>query len=456
MELLISGARILSMDDALGDLDDADIHIRDDVIHAIGPSLIAPGAQVIDARGMIAMPGLVNAHIHTWQTALRGIGVDWTGADYHRNVHSRIATGYTAEDNRVATQLAALAQISGGTTTLFDWCHNLTAPDMTDASIDALQSSGIRAVFGHGTAKPPPGQDARPYWEIPQPADEVRRLRKGRLSSDSAAVTLALCILGPDWGEYDVAVHDIRLARELGLLTSAHTWGRAGSRRCPDGMRRLAEAGLLGPDHNLSHGNNLDDDELKLIVDAGCTVTATPLTEMLNADRPAVMGRVEALGQTASIGSDLAPHFSGSMLAVARYAFQHQRELDNRQLAFERHWPAAGHATTARRALRWATLGGARALRLEDRIGSLTPGKQADVVLVRTDAPHFFPAGQAEPANAVLMYAEHADIDTVLVAGRILKRHGRLMLPDDTLRRLQAALLTSRERLLPHGLQPAP
>lgn len=447
MNLLIRNAAIVSMDAAIGDLD-GDIHIEDGKIRAIAPSLTVPDAEVIDARGMIAMPGLVNAHIHTWQTALRGVGADWTGADYHRRIHSGAATLFAPQDNYVGTLLGALAQISGGTTTLFDWCHNLRAPEMTDASIDALEDAGIRAVFGHGTAKPPERPGQAPYWETSHPAHEVRRLRGGRLSSDDALVTMAMCILGTDWGTYEVAVHDIRLARELGLMTSAHAWGRAGSRRCPDGMWRLAADGLLGPDHNLSHGNNLPEDELKMVIDAGCSVTATPLTEMLNADRPAVMGRVEALGQVASLGSDLAPHFNGSMLAVTRYAFQHQRELDNRALVDEKRWPATAHATTAQRALRWATLGGARALRMADRIGSLAPGKQADIVLVRCDAPHFFPAAQGDGAGAVLMYAEHADIDSVMIAGNFVKRHGRLVFPEDRLRALQAELLASRQRVM--------
>ncbi len=448
MRLLVKGARIVTMDPGLKDVERGDILIEDGVIHAVGPSLHVQDADVLDAGGMITVPGFVNAHIHTWQTALRGTGADWTSAQYMRNIHSGAATRYTAADNHDATLYGALAQISGGTTTLFDWCHNLRSPDMTDASLDALDASGIRAVFGHGTAKPPeiPGQ--APYWELPHPRDEVARLRHGRLASDHHRVTLAMCILGPDWSTYEVAQHDIRMAREFGLMTSAHTWGRPGARRCPDGMWRLAREGLLGPDHNLAHGNYLDTDEMKMIVDAGCTITATSLSEMMNSQMPAVMGRVEALGQVASLGSDLAPHFNGSMLSVARHAFLHQRESDNRALSVQGAWPPARHATTARHALRWITEGGAKALGLWDRIGSITPGKQADLVLVRCDSPHMFPAAESDAAAALVMYAEHADIDTVLVGGHCVKRDGKLVYAVESLARLQESLGRSRSRLL--------
>jgi cytosine/adenosine deaminase-related metal-dependent hydrolase len=258
-----------------------------------------------------------------------------------------------------------------------------------------------------------------------------------------------MAILGPDLGTYDVACADIRLAREYGLLSSAHTWGRPGQRMVPDGMLRLAAEGLLGPDHNVVHGNNLDDIELKTILDAGCTVTATPLAEMLTADRIASLGRVAAMGGRPSLGTDLAPHFSASMLPVMRHAFLHQREADNRHLAENRLWPPARHATTTRHVVEWATLGGARALHLDDRIGTLTPGKRADLVLFRTDGMHMhgvLPAGN--PAHAVVMYAEAADVDTVIIDGNIRKRAGKLCYPAASLASLRERLLASRKRIM--------
>ncbi|MGH7307603.1 MAG: amidohydrolase family protein [Candidatus Rokuibacteriota bacterium] len=451
--MLIQNGWVVTMDAALGDIVGGDVLIEDDRIAAVGLHLAAAGATVLDATGLIVMPGLVNAHIHTWEIGLRGIGADWVSArDYFGHVHGNLAQRYEAEDNYVANLLGALSQINGGTTTIFDWCHNLRTPDMTDAALDGLEESGIRAVFGHGTAKPIGRQDPRPFSEIPQPRQEIHRLRTGRLAADDRLVTLALAILGPDWGTYEVAETDIRLAREYGVINSAHTFGRPGKRMVPDGMYRLGKARLLGPDHNVVHGNCLDDDELGMIVDAGCSISATVMAEMLNCERPALLGRVEKLGGLPSLGTDVDPYFAASMLAEMRRAFLHQRELDNRALAAEGRYPAQQHATTTRSALRWATTGGARALGLEHRIGSLTPGKQADVVMIRATDLNIFPSVPlGDPVHAVVMNAESGNVDTVLIAGQIAKRHGQLIFPAQRIAKLKDELLASRERVMRAG-----
>ncbi len=451
--MLLRHGWVVTLDDALGDMAGGDVLIEDDRIAAVGRGLTAAGATVLDATGMIVIPGLVNAHIHTWETGLRGIGADWVSArDYFGNVHGNLAQRYEAEDNYVANLLGALGQINGGTTTIFDWCHNLRGPDMTDAALDGLEESGIRAVFGHGTAKPIGKPEARPFHEIPQPREEVHRLRTGRLASDDRLVTMALAILGPDWGTYEVAETDIRLAREYGLVNSAHTFGRPGRRMVPDGMYRLHKAGLLGPDHNIVHGNCFEDDELKMMVDAGCSISATVTAEMLNCERPALVGRVEKLGGTLSLGTDVDPYFAASMLLEMRRAFQHQRELDNRALWEQGRHPAQHHATTTRAALRWTTLGGARALRLDHRIGSLTPGKQADVVMIRAGDLNIFPSMPGgDPVHAVVMNAESGNVDTVLIGGTIVKRGGQLTFPAPRLEKLKADLLASRERVMQKG-----
>ncbi|HSF07369.1 MAG TPA: amidohydrolase family protein [Methylomirabilota bacterium] len=451
--MLLRNGWVITMDAALGDIAGGDVLIEDDRIAAVGLHLTAEGATVLDATGLIVMPGLVNAHIHTWETGLRGIGADWVSArDYFGTVHGNLAQRYEAQDNYVANLLGALSQINGGTTTIFDWCHNLRSPDMTDAALDGLEQSGIRAVFGHGTAKPIGRQDPRPFTEIPQPRQEIQRLRTGRLAADDRLVTLALAILGPDWGTYEVAETDIRLAREYSVINSAHTFGRPGKRMVPDGMYRLGKAGLLGPDHNLVHGNCLDDAELRMIVDAGCSISATVTAEMLNCEQPALLGRVEKLGGLPSLGTDVDPYFAASMLAEMRRAFLHQRELDNRALAEQKRYPAQQHATTTRSALRWATLGGARALGLEHRIGSLTPGKQADLVMIQSTDLNIFPSVPlGDPVHAVVMNAESGNVDTVLIAGRIVKRHGQLTFPAPRIDKLKGELLASRERVMRAG-----
>ena len=451
---LIRNATIVTMDDTLGELPHGDILIENDVIVSVAPSIAAADALVVNATGMIAIPGLVNSHIHTWEIALRGIGADWISSrDYFGTLHGNLTHRFEADDNRTVNLAGALAQIDGGTTTILDWCHNLRYPDMSDAAIDGLEASGIRAVFGHGTAKPMYEENAaKPYTEIGQPRAEVHRLRTGRLASDARRVTMALAILGPDWSTFEVTESDIRLAREYGLFNSAHTYGRPGKRLAPDGMWRLQAAGLLGPDHNVVHGNCLADDELKMIIDAGCSISATCTAEMMNCEYPALLGRVERFGGLPAIGTDVDPYFNASMLAEMRRCFFHQRELDNVAAAKAGRHPPPAHATSTRSVLRWATIGGARALRLEHRIGSLTPGKQADIVLVRSGDLNMFPAlPGGDPVHAVVMNAETANVDSVMVAGEFLKRHGRLVFSDMRLHQLKTELLQVRERVMARG-----
>lgn len=450
---LIKNATIVTMDPAIGDVEDADILIDGEKIAAVGCNLSAAGAALVDARNRIVIPGLVNAHIHTWEYQLRGIGADWVGfRDYFAHIHSNLATRYGARDVYLGNLLGALNQIRNGTTTILDWCHVVRDAEMTDAAIDALEESGIRAMFARGTTKPPAREGATPYAKIPYPREEIHRLRTGRMASDDRLVTLGMAILGPDWGEYDVAAHDIRLAREYGLLNSAHTYGRKGKRVVEDGMPRLAKEGLLGPDHNISHGNCFSEDELKIVLDAGCSITATCLTEMLNYEQSAMLGRIVRFGSTPSLGTDCDPYFNSSMLWVTRHAFQHQREMDNRSLREAAKWPAEQHATHTRDALYWATMGGAKAMRMEHKIGSLTPGKQADLAMIDARGMNIFPAlPGGDPAHAVVMYAETADIENVMVAGRFLKRDGKLAFPAERLARVSEELLESRVRMMKEG-----
>jgi cytosine/adenosine deaminase-related metal-dependent hydrolase len=452
--LLIKNAAVISVDPKIGDFADADVLVEGDTIAAVGPNLQAPAAKVLDARGHLLMPGLVNAHIHTWEFQLRGIGADWVGSrDYHANMHKKLATHYTARDVYLGNLLGALNQVRNGTTTIVDWCHILRDAEMTDSAIAALDESGIRAVFARGTVKPPERPGETPYHKLPYPREEIRRLRTGRFASDDGLLTLAMAILGPDWGEYEVAEHDIRLAREYGLVNSAHTYGRKGKRVVEDGYPRLAKAGLLGPDHNIGHGNCFDEEELKLVLDAGCTITATNLTESLNYEMPAMLGRLVKHGATPSLGTDCDPYFNSSMLWVMRHAFLHQRDLDNRSLHALGEWPAkTQHSTLTRDAIYWATMGGAKAFRLDHRVGSITPGKQADLILIDGDSPNIFPGlARGNPAHAAVMYAETSDIKHVMVAGKFLKKDGELVFDKRRHAQLNGELLESRLRMFGEG-----
>ncbi len=436
---LIRNADVLSMDSDVGEIEHGDILIEGGLISAVGENLAVPDAETIDATGMILLPGFINAHMHTWQTALRGMGGDWGGRSYFEIAHETLAPRYRPEDVYIATLVGAWAQMDSGTTTLFDWCHNNSTPEHTDAGIDALEESGIRALFGHGTPKPKTKAGESHYSQIPHPASEIKRLRTGRLSDDMARVTLAMAILGADYSPLEVVLHDMRLAREYGLLSSAHIWGDAG-RKVKGGYLTLAREGVLGPDHNLVHCNYVDDEELKIIIDSGASITATPSAEMKTNRGEAVCGRVSALGGRPSLGVDLETYVSGNMLHATRHALQAQRIFDNRRLD-ENTYRAPALSFSARDVLAWATINNAQALGMAERIGSITPGKQADIVLIRKDDLNTMPAGDA--ARAVVFYAERSNVDTVFIAGKKVKTGGKLLIDSDEIARARERLAES-------------
>ena len=460
--LLIRNGLVLSMDDRIGQLPRGDVLVDGDRILAVGPDLAAPpGTEIIEAADHLVLPGLVNAHLHTWQTAVRAIGGDWAGADYFRILHAELGPRYRPEDLRIGTLVGALAQLDAGVTTLFDWCHGNATPEHTDAALDGLRDSGIRAIFGHGTVKPQPAPGQPHFSTVPHPAAEIRRLRAGPLASDEGHIGLAACILGPDYSTLEVCRADFALAREYGLLSSAHVWGNA-NRLVPGGYATLAAEGLLGPDHNLTHGTGIGDAELKIIVDSGASITSTAAAELKGHVLEPLSCRVAALGGFPSIAPDTEILNGGGMLDCMRFALQAHRLFNNfRTVAQQQAQPGSAPkqelATSGspiakvslrhEEVLRWATLNNARALRLEHRIGSLTPGKQADLILVGRDSLGMI--GARDPAQALLHFAQAADIRLVMVGGRILKQDGRLLHPG--LAALKMALRESGDRLL-HGL----
>jgi cytosine/adenosine deaminase-related metal-dependent hydrolase len=421
---LIKDGHVISMDPKVG-TGAFDILVEDDRIGVVESHLKAQDAEVIDASGCIVIPGLVNAHMHTWQTALRGVASNWTLPQYFRSVHAGLATLFTPDDLYIGTLVGALNQLNCGTTTLGDWCHNNPTPAHTDRAVDGLLESGIRSVFFHGSPKPDPKPGQKHFSEIPHPRSEVERLLKHRLTSRNGLVTLGMAILGPHYSTYDVAVEDFKLARELELVASMHCAGL--EPKTPDGWDRLAAAGLLGPNNNIVHGNNLSDAQLRMMLELGVTFSLAPETEMSQGHGHPITGRLRNAGYAPSLGVDLESVMSGDMFSVARMALASQRALDNNEARRTNGQLPSTTTVTCDEALGWITIHGARALGLQDRIGSLTPGKQADVVLIRADTLNMRPLH--DPVASVVMQAGLANIETVLVAGQVRKRGGQLVFP---------------------------
>ena len=213
------------------------------------------------------LPGLINAHMHTWQTALRSVAANWTLLEYFRHVHAGLATVFVPEDIHIATLAGALNQLDHGVTTLVDWAHNNPTPEHTDAGIAGLKESGIRAAFFHGSPKPDPKPGEPHFSEVPHPRREIERLLKGPLADRNALVTLGMAVLGPHYSTLEVSAHDFALAKEMGLVASMHQGG--GEAKTPGGWETLMAQGLVGPHINIVHGNNLTDAQLKAFVDLG-------------------------------------------------------------------------------------------------------------------------------------------------------------------------------------------
>jgi cytosine/adenosine deaminase-related metal-dependent hydrolase len=446
--VLIKCGWLVTLDPKLGDFKNAELLFAGNRIEAVGRNLNATADETIDASGKIVMPGLVNAHMHTWETALRGIGAEWLSADYFKHVHSNLATRYTAEDNYVANLIGALAQIDAGVTTLIDWCHNLTSLEMAERAVDGLIDSGIRAVFAHGTAKPIGRNDPVPFTHIPHPRERVEALRKGRLASDDGRVTLAMAILGPDWGAWDVVEHDIRMAREFGLVSSSHTRRREDC-VVPDGYARMAKAGLLGPDHNLVHGTSYDHADFKVVVDSGATLTSTVLVELHHHIGDTAVAAYREAGGAPSLGIDVELYCTGHMFREMQAAllFARGKEIRNNVLRGNSHFKTI--PVRSREALEWATINGARAFRMDDRIGTLSPGKKADIVMLRADDVNMAPVH--DPVYSIVEIAGAGNVDTVIVDGVVRKQNGKLTFPADVLHKRIDELAASGARIMREG-----
>src|SRR3954447_11354590 len=271
---LIKGGTVITVDAELGDLPEADVLIEDGEIVAVAANLAVEDAETIDASERLVLPGLVDTHRHTWQALFRNIASDWTLAHYFTGLHGTMSGLYRPEDTYAGNLIGTLEALDSGITTLLDWSHNLNTPQHTDAALDAVFESGARVVFAHGGGH----RHWQPVSAEHHPADDVRRLREGRLSSDDGLVTLFLAPRGNEFARMEVTEADWALADELGIRITCHfgdgEWGKGRP------VAALEERGLLGPQMTFVHCNTLADDELQLMADHGVSASISPDIEM--------------------------------------------------------------------------------------------------------------------------------------------------------------------------------
>jgi 5-methylthioadenosine/S-adenosylhomocysteine deaminase len=406
---LIKGGTVLSLDPAVGDFVTGDVLIEGDKIVAVGQNLSAGDAESFDASGMIVLPGFVDTHRHIWEGLLRNIGTDVPlegRTSYISHVLHKLAPALRPEDAYVGNLVSALGAIDAGITTLLDWSHIQGSPAHTDAVVAALEDSGMRAVFAYGF----------PWWgkwEERQPSWFVRAATE-HFSTKDQMLTLALAAPGPEFTDFEITRDHWKLARETDARITTHvgvgTYGQEGK------VQEFGEAGLLGSDTTYIHCTTLNDVEIQMIVDTGGTVSlAVPVEMMMGHGMPPIQKFLDR-GLTPSLSVDVETNVPSDMFNQMRSVLALQRALAT----------ASGRApVSARDVLTYATVDGAKANGLEHKIGTLTVGKQADLIMLRTDRMNVTPLN--DPATAVVVGMDTSNVDTVIIAGRVMKRGGRLL-----------------------------
>lgn len=436
--ILLRGARVVTMAPDRPDAERADILVNGETIAAVGGAIEARGAEVVDFSGRVIIPGLVNAHLHTWQTALRSAGADWTLMQYLTHLHGECAGQYTPADLHIGNLAGALNQLNCGTTTVGDWCHNALSPDHADAAVEGLLQAGIRAVFLHGTPYRSP--------DTPHPLAEIDRLLDGPVRGH-ALLTLGMALQGPQYSSAETAVADFRAGAERGLVVSTH---QSGGEPSP-GWEAVRNAGLFSPLTNVVHGVDLPEDWLKTLVEAGVTFTTTPENELGQGHGTPVTGPLLRLDAAPSLGTDIDTAVPGTVLTAARIALAHQRGLDHAQHRRTTGTYTNAPSVTGKQALAWATVEGAKALGLADQVGRIEAGMQADLVAVDARALNLWPA---HDPIATALHADIANIEAVMVAGTWRKRDHVLLASG--LDEVKDRLRESGERLLRGiGIRPA-
>ncbi len=428
-KVLIRGGTVLTLDRELGDFERGDVLVEGERIAAVGPELELPeGAEVIDASRAIVMPGFVDTHRHTWQAPLRTIACDWTLGQYMTGLHSGLSGHFRPEDTYAGNLLGTVEALDSGITTLLDWSHNLATPAHADAAIEGLIESRARAVFAHG--------GGAPQWDVlpnavPHPED-ARRIRDRYFSSDEGRVTMAMALRGPEVATREVTVTDYELARDLDLRITIHIGNGEMAKDRP--VEWLHANGLMGPDVTYVHCNAISDEELRMVADSGGTASVSPDIELQMGHGWPATGRLLAAGIRPTISIDVCSSNGGHMFGSMRALIGTQRGFDHADAA-GRGEPLDHVPLSCREVVEFATIDGARAVGLDDRVGTLTPGKQADVILLSTESYGMFPVNN--PYGAVVYNAHPGVVDTILVGGEVVKRDGELIgLDRERLRRL--------------------
>ncbi len=404
--VLLKGGTIISLDPKLGDLATGDVLIEGKTIAAVGPSVTARGAQTIDAANMILIPGFVDCHRHSWEGQLRRINPNApTLAEYSNATHLSFATKYRPQDMYAGNLITAIGCIDAGITTIIDNSHNARSAAHSDAAVEALLDSGIRAV--HASGAPQAGD-----WDHQWPQD-LTRLKGKYFASDDQLVTLRM--FSPPSRE------NWTLARGLSLRVTTEFQGPQAATL----LNALWQDKLVGPDNTFNHCGALPERTWQILRDSGATINVCPRSDAQYGLGEGIAAYQHALdhGIKPGFSVDNETSYSTDMFSEMRVAFLIQRAvLQNRRFRGESNLP---EPVNVRDVLECATINGANCAGLARKVGTLTPGKEADIVMIRADDINLYPSNNA--LGSVVQAADRSNVDSVIIGGRFRKRRGQIV-----------------------------
>lgn len=408
-EFVVRGGHVLTMDPALGDLPDADVHVRDGEIMAVGRELRSAGEQ-IDARGMIVLPGLIDTHWHMWTALYRSLASSSQENAYFA-LNLRLGPHVQPLDLYRGIRVALADAVCSGITTVHDWAHNIRGPEHADAALSAHAEFGLRGRFSYGT---PQGHPAA------QPIDlaDLSRVHADWFTAGRVP-RMHLGLAGRPPGASPEAVYraEYDAARGMDLPVSYHVSSTREQGQL-EMIRLLGEEGMLGPHTQLIHAMYASAAERSLVASSGASVSVSPWSEMLIGYGVPPVGAMLAEGVPVSLSVDTLPLTgTAELFSVLRLTMGLVRGQTENEFGVSAH-----------RMLELATIEGARGLGLADVTGSLTPGKRADLIMVRGDDLNIAPF--TDPANMITLAAQPSNVDTVISDGRVVKYAGRLTVAD--------------------------
>lgn len=427
--ILIENGAVVSVDDAGHVYDPGYLWVVGDRIAAVGAGaapaeLRSQATEVIDARWMAVMPGMVNAHTHLFQTFIRGLADDKPLLAWLKAAIWPVAQALTEEDAYLAALVGLVENIRGGATAVIDHQYIHTEPGNDDGVFRAAEESGLRFLNARGWAD----MAYHPaFMESPDRiVAEMTRLHETWHGRADGRLRLEFGPLIP-WGCSDATMRRTRdLARQWGVGTHIHvaeTQAEIEMELASRGLRHiewLAGLDALGPNVQLVHSVWLDDHELDLVADSGAVVVHCPVSNMYLASGVARVPEMRRRGIPVALATDgPGSNNNQDMLEV----------LKSTCLLHKVHTLDA-MALLPEDALWMACRGGAAAFGQASQIGSLAVGKKADIVLVDLNTPLAMPVHR--PVSALVYNVSAGNVDTVIVDGRIVMRGKRVLCVDET------------------------